>query len=1029
MVRWRNTSKKRKYNTINLSPPPSDLHENDLISRLPPELIHNILQRLDSPSQAARTSILSRTWNRELWRSYPVVEYRRSKIHSPSKFRSFVASSSRRIREYFVPNGTPLSALRISLLGTPAHDQLVEQLLIESMTCGSPLEISIQIVGGRSDGCSLPGSAFRNCSRTKVLSLRGCRFWELGGTGSGSGSGSSFWAECFPNLESLSLRDEFLVYPYGLQGGDPDYLNFLESLSFPRGEQIQLTSLPLTLKNLELGGDIKLKAAAPNLKSVVFRCNGDVTQQDIDELISLLPSLESLSFKDSTFKCRNLVLKICSVQSKLRKFDLANVCSRFRPLEEIVIDAPKLDTFVYSHGRFSPLGNVNVVNVASDFRFVVVAHGLHGSKCFTYEWYVELRMFLQRVRSQLRHHLVLKCFPCSECICRQLMSRRCVKCSHANKCWRHRLKDVKIKSDTGETMLLSRSSGDSPLSRRRPLQAGEPPQSTKMGRSNNTSQDRKKRKKNTINLLSPPPLELQGDDLISKLPSEIIHNILQRLESTAEAARTSVLSKIWDLQFWRSYPVVEYRDSVKHSSSRFSSFVASSSRRMLGYFLHNRTPLSALRISLLDKPAEDQLKKLLFDSASRLAASCGSPLEISIEIGRERFTSYILHPSFFRNCSRTRVFRIRGCYLGDFGNSFWADNFPNLESLSLHYQNLLPVVGAGSITVIGADADYVDWLRTHSDYPQLRIQLTAVPLMLKNLELRGYIMLKAAAQNLKFLAFEDCEVSQQDLDELTSVLPSLESLSFQMSIFVSEELRLKISSPQSKLRELRLTDIQYPRRRPLEEIVIDAPKLATFVYGPPVGIVNVVKFASDCRFVVVSGMCENLFTYERYVKLGLFLERLRSQLPYNNLVVKLQGLQRHFKFRQIRSEVQLNKIASRDLVDVNHLELDVGSWKDSTFRRNKYLLDGCFSACRPRSMSVVQTGPGGRTQFFEYICRKLMIRRCVKCDHEDKCWRHRLKDVKIKSHEGKLMLLSRAVVSSMAEGEKTASTFVLTWEV
>ncbi|CAN1231747.1 Putative F-box protein At1g67390 [Linum perenne] len=48
-----------------------------------------------------------------------------------------------------------------------------------------------------------------------------------------------------------------------------------------------------------------------------------------------------------------------------------------------------------------------------------------------------------------------------------------------------------------------------------------------------------------------------GDDLISKMPDQILLSILQRLSSAKEAARTTVLSKRWRSP-WQSYPFVVF---------------------------------------------------------------------------------------------------------------------------------------------------------------------------------------------------------------------------------------------------------------------------------------------------------------------------------------------------------------------------------------------------------------------------------------------------------------------------------------
>ncbi|CAN1152132.1 Putative FBD-associated F-box protein At1g55030 [Linum perenne] len=66
----------------------------DRISQLPNEIIHRILQSLDSHKSAARTSILSRRWG-HLWRSYPVVEY--DSFRERINLKKFADATSKRI--------------------------------------------------------------------------------------------------------------------------------------------------------------------------------------------------------------------------------------------------------------------------------------------------------------------------------------------------------------------------------------------------------------------------------------------------------------------------------------------------------------------------------------------------------------------------------------------------------------------------------------------------------------------------------------------------------------------------------------------------------------------------------------------------------------------------------------------------------------------------------------------------------------------------------------------------------------------
>ncbi|CAN1746417.1 Putative F-box/FBD/LRR-repeat protein At3g49030 [Linum perenne] len=75
--------------------------EDDRISELPDEIIHDILERLRSPKIAAPSTSLSRRWV-HIWRSYPVLEFDYQQhpseyYHSSEKLQSFVASVSRKL--------------------------------------------------------------------------------------------------------------------------------------------------------------------------------------------------------------------------------------------------------------------------------------------------------------------------------------------------------------------------------------------------------------------------------------------------------------------------------------------------------------------------------------------------------------------------------------------------------------------------------------------------------------------------------------------------------------------------------------------------------------------------------------------------------------------------------------------------------------------------------------------------------------------------------------------------------------------
>ncbi|CAN1266300.1 Putative FBD-associated F-box protein At5g56690 [Linum perenne] len=75
--------------------------EHDQISSLPDEILHDILERLRSPKQAAKAALLSKTWS-HLWLSYPVLEFDYYTDYtnigpSRSTMDSFIAAAMRKL--------------------------------------------------------------------------------------------------------------------------------------------------------------------------------------------------------------------------------------------------------------------------------------------------------------------------------------------------------------------------------------------------------------------------------------------------------------------------------------------------------------------------------------------------------------------------------------------------------------------------------------------------------------------------------------------------------------------------------------------------------------------------------------------------------------------------------------------------------------------------------------------------------------------------------------------------------------------
>ncbi|CAI0410838.1 unnamed protein product [Linum tenue] len=544
-----------------------------------------------------------------------------------------------------------------------------------------------------------------------------------------------------------------------------------------------------------------------------------------------------------------------------------------------------------------------------------------------------------------------------------------------------------------------------------------------------------------------------GTDRISALPIKIIHNILDRLNSPVQVARTSALSRSW-LQFWRSYPVLEFRhedfaDRRCDLGQKFRSFAASWSRRLL---IHDNygVPLDVFRISSPPNRdfAGEELTALLAAAAALAVSHTLSPIEIVVETGG--FHGF--PEGMLSNCSRTEVLKLRGCRFGDDGfrnrsvsldslrvlhlqnvrveesvvRSF-IDNAPRLESLRL--ESLVELERL-EISVDG-NLPNLKTLKIEQPHSLIELQLAAAPL-LESLDIKhtGQCKLKvvssSSAPSLRVLEFSDSKgFTESDLDDLISKLPSLESLHFVIKESCSNS-RIRISS--DKLQHFRIDDF-----RPMEalkELEIDAPNLVNLYYSRRgsglLGKTNVLSVASNCQCVVE--VCDIDFrlpiTYEWFLGLRQFLTGL-SKL---HTALKLDGAG---FFKQVSFDLSQADCTSPPPV-VQHLQFGENSSYQDTLKACANLLDGLFWACRPQFVGITQRLPKQLKYSFlfsEYICGKLMNVNPSNCCGNGTCWRHQLKDVKIMNGvygtSAGMMEISEDVFFSLVERKEVR--YMFTW--
>ncbi|CAN1133758.1 F-box/FBD/LRR-repeat protein At5g53840 [Linum perenne] len=463
-------------------------------------------------------------------------------------------------------------------------------------------------------------------------------------------------------------------------------------------------------------------------------------------------------------------------------------------------------------------------------------------------------------------------------------------------------------------------------------------------------------------------------DRISELPEEIIHLILSSLNSHKSAARTSILSTRW-LHLWRTYPVVEFNGRrIKEFLSKFQSFTAATSKRLLSepllldsFTIQLGDQLSTMVRRQLQQHGDD-LRNCLYQSLK--SGSSGSPLKNSCldnlqELSLDRVQ--VVEKSFHRCLA----------------------NAPRLEKLSL-----VLIGGIHKLDISASNSPSLKYLSFHGDYLQ-QLQLTSAPL-LETFHFRGHCkcLNVVSAPNVKFIELrQEYSLEREgEIEELISKFPSLQSLHFHM-VQCKEKLRISAHT----LRKLTI------RKSFLEMMAfeIDAPNLVTLTinsmvdlstmkFGPKINS-TVVNVSPSCRCVFACTVFRGAITTSWLIELRKYLAVLAK--CFHSLVFKLD-IPRSIKV----SSLDLNQVGceSSPLI-VQHLLLGVDEPLIPTFFKSDEarLLDGLLWTIHPKTLSIADSNTS--RSLFSYISKQIETKILNKCCSNDKCWRHQFKDAKIRS--------------------------------
>ncbi|CAI0556184.1 unnamed protein product [Linum tenue] len=451
----------------------------DRISALLDDIIHQILARLRSTKEAARTIVLSKRWV-NLWRSYPVLEFddrgflskqtaERLAKSVAAKFGSNNTTPPLGIRSVRIDFADYFDGADWDVLPCSAFlDDLLKSAAAATRS-QSPREIDISCGYmedfGEFDGrltYDIPkGLLLLPCRQfpqfrggLEILKLEFCSFREFVGVDL-VGVGSS--------LRELTLRYVSLPDDRILNGMIAGALR-LESLTLSAIVEIRrlqvrnlpnlralrcyacdvedleitgATSLEILCLSSPLGGELEV-SSMPNLRELEIDA-WKLTDQKVNKLIAESPSLETLKLTNPA-QVRNL--KIVS-SDRFRELTLV-VWKESRAMA-IEIDAPRLSNFIY-HGaivnflRSIELGSKkkkkNSTTTAVPFYWYLYGHMFHN--------FNNLRQLFPRI-SEFRLTLDISFQSLSEYVCKTFHETDMLnRCGAECKCWRHQLKDVKM---------------------------------------------------------------------------------------------------------------------------------------------------------------------------------------------------------------------------------------------------------------------------------------------------------------------------------------------------------------------------------------------------------------------------------------------------------------------------------------------------------------------------------------------------------------------------------------------------------
>ncbi|CAN1844130.1 FBD-associated F-box protein At3g52670 [Linum perenne] len=545
-----------------------------------------------------------------------------------------------------------------------------------------------------------------------------------------------------------------------------------------------------------------------------------------------------------------------------------------------------------------------------------------------------------------------------------------------------------------------------------------------------------------------------GDDLISKMPDQILLSILQRLSSAKEAARTTVLSKRWRSP-WQSYPFVVF--DVKDLNRRREAGEISSTAVMAR--LRQFGDATSDRFSRDKNLLMQVLKVVLEKGDSAISSSVVNQL---LNLAVERKAAMILIKVTSRSHRLSLPFGLLSnstvMTLQLAGINFTGGRLPvNLNFLRFVHLDCVELEDAQLLGNLIASSPILETLilrrilklrklkicNTTSSLKTINVsycpyldEIEIAAAGLQTLYIRGLNLvsrIELIAPQLAVLEMLDFQLAGESILALVSRLKSVKSLTLGGLYLLHVESKLRLSIPS-------LEEFTFWAPLALEEIELDSmPSLAKFFlycYGREPDEVKIFEVgstptAATNRWKVDFSMSNDEDTTSPWF---VGLKNFVTTCTQFNMINILWCRSRMITFEEA------DNVHPRA---IEHLQI---SSELSTSNEQRALLDGLFWACRPRFLTFVHFDSNGSkklTQVFSDLTSKYLLRRFSEDGGEgfdgDRSWLHQLKDVKMimRLRDVKMIMqdteMVKKYVRQVGEWEherrsKVRTCFELTWD-